>query len=193
MKFENICDGRERCEAFCAGPIENFPFYNQTAKKCINTGYLDKEFPMCGERDEAKYQNHQCLPSFGTINKAVMNSYQCLNRHDISENNIRSSMNYNKFVSARKNLFQYFQANDTRNQVNRTHIICGDQKVVMNCSHRTLSSVIECKKEETDNGGMFVSNKDVCDALDFLEDKGLPPPSETWMSYIYDSPQQLGM
>ena len=63
MDFEYGCDGRERCEAFCAGPIENFPYYNQTDKMCLDEdGY---EFPYCGERDEEKYHNHQCNTNLG--------------------------------------------------------------------------------------------------------------------------------
>ena len=53
-------------------------------------------------------------------------------------------------------------------------------------------SSIECKKEVTDIGGIFVSSLVVCDALDLLEDKGLPSPSENWMQYIYTLPDQLG-
>ena len=57
MNFDYECDGRERCEAFCAGPLENFPYYNQTAKKCQ---YIWLDYPYCGIREEAKYHNHQC-------------------------------------------------------------------------------------------------------------------------------------
>ena len=55
MHFKYGCDGRQRCEAFCAGPLENFPYYDHTAKKCI----YGREY--CGKRDEAKYHNHQCF------------------------------------------------------------------------------------------------------------------------------------
>ena len=109
---------------------------------------------------------------------------------DISENTIRNSMNYNNFVPSRKNLFQYFKANDTRNQVNGTHIICDNQKIIMDCDGYG-ASVIECKKEETDSVAILVSSPVVCDALDFLEDKGLPPPSVSWTWHIYRSPSGM--
>ena len=102
-------------------------------------------------------------------------------------------MNYNSFVPARKNLFQYFKANDTRNQITETQIICGDQKIDMDryCYYVNRLSSIECKKEETDIGGIFVSSPVVCDALDLLEDKGLPPPDELWTDHIYRSPSGM--
>ena len=182
------CDGRQSCEAYCAGPLENFPYYDQTDQTCVN------EYAFCGNRSEAKYQHHQCFGRYGQLAAAAtVIGYQCLNRKDITENTIRSSANYNSFVSTRKNLFQYFKANDTRNQVTGHLIICGDQNITMDCEDWDLDSRIECKKEEADNGGILVSNKDICDALDLLEDKGLPPPDEYWMDGIYDSPQQLGM
>ena len=179
------CDGRERCEAFCTGPLENFPYYDQTAKQCI-ADFVGDKFPYCGKRDEAKYHNHQCKNGYGYLKKdtAAMIPYSCLNRKDVSENFIRSSVNYNSFVSARKNLFQYFKANDTRNQITGTQIICGDQEIDMDCTSYDLMSEIECKKEETDNGGIFVTNIDVCDAFDLLEDKGLPPPGYQWLPYF---------
>ena len=185
------CDGRDRCEAFCTGPLENFPFYDQTAKQCI-ADFGDK-FPYCGKRDEAKYHNHQCKNGYGSLKKdtAAMIPYSCLNRKDVSENFIRSSVNYNSFVSARKNLFQYFKANDTRNQVTETQIICGDQKLDMDCYYVNQFSTIECKKEETDSVAILVSSPVVCDALDFLEDKGLPPPSASWTWHIYRSPSGM--
>ena len=94
-----------------------------------------------------------------------------------------------RFVSTRKNLFQYFKANDTMNQVTKTHIICGHQEIAMDCAD---TSLIECKKEETDSGGISISNQDICDALDLLEDKGLRAPLG-WTSHIYSSPEKLGM
>ena len=103
-------------------------------------------------------------------------------------------MNYNSFVSPRKNLFQYFKANDTRNQVTGNHIICDNQEIAMDCSGESyLYKSIECKKDETDIGGIFVFNNDVCDALDLLEDKGLPPPSDKWLKFIYVPSEKLGM
>ena len=102
-------------------------------------------------------------------------------------------MNYDSFVSARKNFFQYFKANDTMNLVTGTEIICGNQKTAMDCTDDFLNSRIDCKKEETDNGGISVTNQDVCDALDLLEDKGLPAPPEQWKDHIYYRPQELGM
>ena len=145
MDVTKGCDGRERCEAFCTGPLENFPYYNQTAQTCqYNTSY----YPYCGKRDEAKYHNHQCISNYDTYDASEMIRYKCLNRKDVSENFIRSSVNYNNFVSARKNLFQYFKANDTRNQVTGSQIICGDQKVDMDCTDVFLGSNIEYKKEE---------------------------------------------
>ena len=190
MNFQYGCDGRERCEAFCRGPLENFPYYNQTAQTCqYNTSY----YPYCGKRDEAKYHNHQCISNYDTYDASEMIRYKCLNRKDVSENFVRSIVNYNRFVSTRKNLFQYFKANDTMNQVTEKEIICGDQSVKLDCTNNPyFESKIECKKEETDNGGIFVSNQDVCDALDFLEYKGLTPPSWVWTNHIYESPQKLG-
>ena len=35
MDWSSACDGRERCEAFCTGPLENFPYYNLTTKSCV--------------------------------------------------------------------------------------------------------------------------------------------------------------
>ena len=102
-------------------------------------------------------------------------------------------MNYDSFVSARKNFFQYFKANDTRNQVNGTQIICGDQKLDFNCYSANQFSTIECKKEETDSVVILVSSPVLCDALDFLEDKGLPFPNGLWMNHIYRSPSPSGM
>ena len=194
MNFQYGCDGRERCEAFCTGPLENFPYYDQAAKNCVdNSDTFRDEFPYCGKRDKAKYDNHQCFKSQSDSVGNII-GFQCLNRKDISENTIRRSGNYDKFVSSRKNLFQYFKANDTRNQVNGTHIICDNQTIDMNCIFGGRWSVVECKKEETDNGGVPVSSFDVCDALDFLEYKGLPPPSDNYLtSRIYASPQKLGM
>ena len=191
MDLESGCDGRERCEAFCAGPLEDFPYYNQTARTCL--GDYGLIYPYCGKRDEAKYHNHQCISYFDTARAWLEIGYYCLNRNDVSENTIRNTMNYNNFVSARKNLFPYFKDNDTRNQITGTHIICGNQKVARNCDEHTLNSIIECKKEERDIGGILVTNRDVCNALDLLEDKGLPPPSERWLNTIYLPPQQLGM
>ena len=190
MDFETSafsgCDGRERCETFCSGSLEIFPNYNQTTNECNNY------YPYCGKRDKAKYDNHQCFKSQSDSVGNII-GFQCLNRKDISENTIRRSGNYDKFVSSRKNLFQYFKANDTRNQVNGTHIICDNQKIIMDCDGYG-ASVIECKKEETDNGGIFVSNFDVCEALDFREAKGLPPPSNNTMNDIRTLPlYKLGM
>ena len=36
MDFYRGCDGRDRCEAFCTGPKKIFPYYNQTAKTCLD-------------------------------------------------------------------------------------------------------------------------------------------------------------
>ena len=178
------CDGRQRCEAFCTGPLENFPYYNQKTKKCVN------DYAYCGQMDEAKYHNHQCFTlSRNHLTYTTLNSYRCLNRKDISETVIRNSATYNNFVSTRKNLFQYFKANDTMNQLTKTQIICGHQEIAMNCSD---TSLIECKKEETDSGGISISNQDICDALDLLEDKGLRAPLD-WTTHIYSSPEKLGM
>ena len=151
-----------------------------------------RESPYCGKRAEAKYHSHQCISDYGLYsNTKKINGYQCLNRKDVSENFIRSIVNYDSFVSARKNFFQYFKANDTRNQITGTLIICGDQKVDMDCTGSSLFSRIECKKEETDNDGIFVSNHDICDALDLLEDKGLPAPPREWTTHIYVSPSHI--
>ena len=146
--------------------------------------------------DEAKYHNHQCF----TLSRSHLAhtyttrfAYRCLNRKDILENFIRHSATYNSFVSTRKNLFQYFKANDTMNQVTETQIICGHKEIAMDCRDTSLIFVIQCKKEETDSGGIFVSNQDVCDALDLLEDKGIPAQSSSWYSHIYSSPQKIGM
>ena len=119
------CDGRERCEAFCAGPVENFPYYDQKVKNCLY------DYPYCEIRDEAKYHNHQCISYYLTRS---MIKYRCLNRKDVRENTIRSSVNHDSFVKARKNLFQYFKANDTMNQVTGTQIICDNQNITMDCS-----------------------------------------------------------
>ena len=152
-----------------------------------------RESPYCGKRAEAKYHSHQCISDYGLYsNTKKINGYQCLNRKDVSENFIRSIVNYDSFLSARKNFFQYFKANDTRNQVTGTLIICGDQKVDMDCTDLLLYSRIECKKEKTDTGGIFVSNWDVCTALDLLEDKGLPPPGVSFTYYIYSPTFQSG-
>ena len=183
MHFKYGCDGRQRCEAFCTGPLENFPYYDQTAKKCIRE--YNYEYPYCGKRNEARYHNHQCISNYDSYGTKKVIGYRCLNRKDIGENFIRSSVNYKKFVSYRKNLFEYFKANDTRNQVTGNHIICDSQNITMQCEGRFRNYIIECKKEETDIGGILVTNNDVCDALDLLEDKGLPSPSENWMQYIY--------
>ena len=178
------CDGRQRCEAFSTGPLENFPYYNQAAEKCFHN------VQYCGKRDKAKYHNHQCFSvssQFGDTDTHSM-EYQCLNRLDISEKSIRNSMNFENFVSGRKNLFQYFKANDTINQVTKSQIICGVQKINRDCTDINYGARIECKKEETDDAGSFVSNYDVCDALDFLEEKGLPAPPMVWTTHIYGVP-----
>ena len=150
MDWHRGCDGRERCEAFCTGPLENFPYYDQMAKKCVDVNNpFGADIPYCGKRDEAKYHNHQCKNGYGDIvstASATTSTYKCLNRKDVSENFIRSSANYNSFVSSRKNLFQYFKANDTRNQVTETQIICGDQKIDRDCYSMNQFSTIECKK-----------------------------------------------
>ena len=91
MDLLSGCDGRERCEAFCTGPLENFPYYNQKTKKCVN------DYAYCGQIYEAKYHNHQCFTlSRNHLTYTTMNSYRCLNRKDISENIIRNSATYNK-------------------------------------------------------------------------------------------------
>ena len=171
------------------GPLENFPYYNQTTKKCLY------DYAYCGKRNEAKYHNHQCFSGYDVYNiysrANPVIGFQCLNRKDISENFVRNSVNYESFVSTRRNLFQYFKANDTRNQVTKTEIICDYQKIDMDCSDR--KSTIKCKKEKRDNDGIYLTNTDVCDALDLLEDKGLPAPSAFYTRHIYASPQELGM
>ena len=185
MWFGNGCDGRDRCEAFCTGPLENFPYYNQTAKRCFY------DYSYCGKREEAKYHNHQCFNDYSDDDISSMIRYQCLNRYDVSEDTIRRSVNYNSFVSARQNLFPYFKANDTMNKVTETQIICGNQKIDKNCTtnmNNYWNSKIECKKEETDNIGILISNKDVCDALDFLEEKGLTAPTWDYAKHIYSRP-----
>ena len=177
------CDGRQRCEAFCTGPLENFPYYNQKTKKCVN------DYAYCGQMDEAKYHNHQCFGENFNADISSMIHYQCLNRYDVNENTIRKSVNYNRFVSARQNLFPYFKANDTMNKVTETQIICGNQSLDKNCTTNVYrNSKIECKKEETDNIGILISNKDVCDALDFLEEKGLTAPTWEYAKHIYSRP-----
>ena len=126
MSFNYGCDGRERCEALCTGPIENFPYYNQTAKTCLYDG------SYCGKRDEAKYHNHQCFVEYSDDLISSMIRYQCLNRYDVNENTVRTHVNYNSFVSARRNIFPYFKANDTMNKVTETQIICGNQSLDKN-------------------------------------------------------------
>ena len=178
------CDGRQRCEAFCAGPLENFPYYNHTAKKCL------EDFLYCEKRDEAKYHNHQCFKADNTFYNNMI-GYRCLNRKDMKENSIRSKVNYKNFVSARKNLFQYFKPNDTINQVTETQIICDDQAIDIDCHRGMKLQIIECKKGKEDIGAITLSNHDTCDALDFLEDKGLPAPPAEWTQHIYARPQHL--
>ena len=36
MHFKYGCDGRQRCEAYCSGSLEDFPYYDQTAKQCYS-------------------------------------------------------------------------------------------------------------------------------------------------------------
>ena len=129
-----------------------------------------------------------------TQKTGLANGYQCLNRKDVSENALRSSVIYENFVSTRKNLFQYFKANDTMNYVAETQIICDYQRIDINCTDYTAEpQMIECKKEKRDNGGIALNQFEFCDALDFLEDKGLPAPPVQYTRHIYASPQKLGM
>ena len=59
------------------------------------------------------------------------------------------------------------------------------------CGNVNQFSTIECKKEETDSVAILVSSPVVCDALDLLEDKGLPSPDNIWLSHIYRSPSGM--
>ena len=88
---------------------------------------------------------------------------------DISEESIRQSAIYDIKISNRKNLFEIFNANNTMNSVNKTHIACGDNTLDWLWG---LGS-INCKKEKNDKEEIPVSDEDVRRALDFIQDRGL--------------------
>jgi hypothetical protein len=166
------CDGQQRCEEFCSGSIEQFPYYNNITKLTCNCGGLCS---YCGKRDGAKYHNFQCSVPDTIIDYEVFKlseeklSYSCLNRVDIAEERIRESVIYDSKISNRKNLFEIFKANNTMNSVNQTHIVCGDKTLNL----KSVFSSIHCKKEKDHNKEIPVTALDVISAFDFLHDRGL--------------------
>ena len=158
------CDGQHRCEEYCSGSIEEFPYYNKTTNSSCNLENLPLS-QYCGKRDGAKFHNFQCSAAPASFNPKLR--YRCLNRMDIAEKRIRESAIYDNRTSNRKNLFEIFRANSTMNSVNQTHIVCGNNTLQW-ASGR--AGFINCKTESKE---VPVKTYDVVCAFDFLQDRGL--------------------
>merc|ERR1712008_447005 len=93
------CNGHQRCEEYCSGPVEDFIYYNNTkdTKDTEDKGPYNSggHCTYCGKRKGAKYHNNQCsvVPPTVTsvLTKRAKISYACLNRMDIAEERIKGS------------------------------------------------------------------------------------------------------
>ena len=164
LSVVKFCDGRleNQCiQEYCSGPAEDFPVFDKATKTaCIGHASENGQNNFyCGTRMGSRYQNNQCYQTEANST----NKYKCINRLDISETYLRTTPTFDKKVSSpRWNFFKTFQTNDT-------HIWCGNETRKKECSDITVwlqPPTFNCEKE-----GISVSNRDICFAIDFVEEK----------------------
>ena len=179
----DLCDGRQnnKCENVCAAPKIDFPLYEKSTGECkqqYNPFY--GLFRYCGQRKDSKHVNNQCYPDFYLFSESSTKlKYRCLNRKDIKESVVAGLKTFRDDAVKRVNFFDYFSDH------NDTHIKCGNNSLSknINCEdilyggQQASSNSVHCKKPGSETTVTTISEKDICQDLNFMEAKKFP--SET--------------
>jgi hypothetical protein len=174
---ENLCDGRQnnKCENVCAAPKSDFPLYDKSTGECKQQyNRFNGLFSYCGQRKDSKHVNNQCYPEF--LSASLKLEYRCLNRNNIKESVVAGLKTFRSDSVKRVNYFDYFRDH------NETHIKCGNNSMSKNIECRNIlfggqqdsSNSVHCKKPGSETTVTTISEKDICQDLNFMEAKKFP-------------------